>query len=374
MGQRILLVDDEPRNLAVLKRHLGPQGYDLSCASDGYEALKVFETSAPDLVLLDYVMPGLDGLDVLAHIRASVCGAHTPVVLVTAYPDREHRLRGAAAGADDFLEKPIDDAILTARVKNLLSLKNSLDALHASRDELAQRNAALHEAQREHRELMSFIVHDLKAPLAVIHFAIEWLSENVPDQRGEIAEAMKDAAAASTRLNTMTFDLLAVSQLEQPTLQLQCERIDLGTFLPDVAHSYHRRAHDNDVSVETPALAGDLCVSADRALLRRVTENILENAFRHTPRGGPVALVARRGEGVEIVISNDGPPIPPGDRARIFEKFQRGTNEARRRGNAGLGLYFCKRAVEAHGGAIAVVQTSEWPTSFLIRLPAGAIL
>ena len=119
-------------------------------------------------------------------------------------------------------------------------------------------------------------------------------------------------------------------------------------------------------------------MQADRTLLQRVLENILDNAFRHTPRHGRIAITARPRRGVEIVVSNDGPPIPLLERRRIFEKFQApggqeevgvGAGLGARAGNAGLGLYFCKRAIEAHGGAIDVVETLDWPTSFLINLP-----
>ena len=108
---------------------------------------------------------------------------------------------------------------------------------------------------------------------------------------------------------------------------------------------------------------------ADPALLQRVLENIVENAFRYTPPDGHIALSAHAAGRVEIAVSNDGPTIPVGDRVRIFNKFARGESEPPRSGSAGLGLYFCKRVVEAHGGAITVVESDRWPTSFKISLP-----
>jgi two-component system sensor histidine kinase KdpD len=110
-------------------------------------------------------------------------------------------------------------------------------------------------------------------------------------------------------------------------------------------------------------------VHADPALLQRVLENIVENAFRYTPPDGHIALSAHAAGRVEIAVSNDGPTIPVGDRVRIFNKFARGESEPPRSGSAGLGLYFCKRVVEAHGGAIIVVESDRWPTSFKISLP-----
>lgn len=369
MRRRILLVDDQPANLKVLEASLARLGHELIRAADGQSAIASFEASAPDLVLLDFVMPGLDGLDVLAHIRASKERAHTPVVLITAHSNREHRLRGLEAGADDFLEKPIDRAILVARVNMLLALKDSRDALQASRDELQRRHSALEDAQREHRELMEFIVHDLKNPLHVVHSALEWMQTQPAASSGELAEVITDASSASARLRTMIGNLLTISRMEQSTFLLEREAISLTKLIRSIIQSYGPRAEKGEIEILSPS-DDNLVVTADRTILRRVLENILDNAFRYTPRRGRIAVATRPRNGVEITIANDGPPVSVEDRTRIFEKFKRGKDATDVEGSAGLGLYFCKRALEAHGGAIGVSQTPEWPTCFLIQLPA----
>src|SRR5689334_611430 len=114
---RLLLVDDEPANLRLLRALLAAGGYELTQAADGMSALNAFETDRPDLVLLDLRLPDIDGLEVLRRMRA--IDSHVPVVMVTAHSDREHRLRAVEAGADEFLEKPIDKPILLARVRTL---------------------------------------------------------------------------------------------------------------------------------------------------------------------------------------------------------------------------------------------------------------
>src|ERR1041384_5000119 len=171
---RLLLVDDEPANLAALAAFLESPEHDIVTAPNGFEALKAFEESAPDLVMLDLMMPGFDGISVLRRIRQHPKRAETPVILLTAHSDREHRLRGLEAGADDFLEKPIDGSLLLARTTTLLRLQESSKQLEAARDELAARNASLERAQREQQELNEFIVHDLKGPLTGIVANTEW--------------------------------------------------------------------------------------------------------------------------------------------------------------------------------------------------------
>jgi signal transduction histidine kinase len=299
-----------------------------------------------------------------------------PVVLVTALPDREHRLRGFKAGADEFLDKPIDSPMLLARVRTLLALKQSRDELQASRDELQvsrdeleRRHNALRDAQREERELTEFIVHDLKNPLSVVCAGLGWARDQLLPTQVDVAETIRDAYDAAGRLNAMIGDLLVISRMEQSTFPLQREAVSVPQLLGSVVRSHLRRAGEKGITLAPPPPGGDLDVQADRPLLRRVLENILDNAFRYTPPRGHIAVEARPHDGVEIVVSNDGPPIPLPERQRIFEKFRRGRGERATSGNAGIGLYFCKRAIEAHGGAIDVVETRDWPTSFLISLP-----
>jgi signal transduction histidine kinase len=263
-------------------------------------------------------------------------------------------------------------------------LRWSPDAELPSRDELLRHHAALLDAQREHRELTELIVHDLKAPLSALRAGLDWVREHLPPRQDELAEAIADADSAARRLGAMIGDLLAVSRLDQGDLPLRRQPISLRTLFDLIAHTYARRAADKGIALTSDfnTASGDddaqvevqVEVQADPTLLERVMENLVENALRHTRRNGQIRLSATRRTGsrsrpVEIAVSNDGPPIPPPERARIFHKFARGQAEGAVAGSAGLGLYFCKRAVEAHGGAIAVVETPDWPTSFRISLP-----
>ncbi|HET6146798.1 MAG TPA: HAMP domain-containing sensor histidine kinase [Polyangia bacterium] len=256
----------------------------------------------------------------------------------------------------------------------------SPDTARASRDELLCHHAALLDAQREHRELTELIVHDLKAPLSALRAGLDWVRGHLPPEQDELVEAIADADAAARRLGAMIGDLLSVSRLDQSDLPLRRQSVSLRSLFDLIAHTYTRRAGEKGIALRShlPPDAGDgdaqVQVHADPTLLQRVMENLVENALRYTRPNGQIQLSAARhpesrDRPVEIAVSNDGPPIPPPERARIFHKFARGSSEGAVDGSAGLGLYFCKRAVEAHGGAIAVVETPDWPTSFRITLP-----
>jgi signal transduction histidine kinase len=267
-------------------------------------------------------------------------------------------------------------------------LRWSPEVEQPSRDELLRHNTALLDAQREHRELTELIVHDLKAPLSALRAGLDWVRGQLPPEQSELGEAIADADAAARRLGAMIGDLLAISRLDQGDLPLRRQPVSLRSLFDLIAHTYTRRAAEKGVALTSDftdvASAGNAPVQvevhADPTLLQRVIENLVENALRYTRRNGQIQLSAvRRPEArtraVEIAVSNDGPPIPAPERARIFHKFARGENGQAgdagetAAGSAGLGLYFCKRAIEAHGGSIAVVETADWPTSFRISLP-----
>jgi signal transduction histidine kinase len=259
---------------------------------------------------------------------------------------------------------------LASLEEELLAIKECRDALQASNDDLERRNAALEDAMRQHAELTAFALHDLKSPLAVVYMTLGWLSRNLSTLDTRATEYLADAMRGATRLRSMVSDLLVISRLDQPSFVVHREPFDVGPLLNSVLKSFRGRAEEAEIHLTSPAEGAELLIDADRAILQRVFENILDNALRYTPRGGRIAVGARRSAGIEIVFSNDGPPIRPADRLSIFERYNRCGTGAGEHGNAGLGLTFCKRAIEAHGGHIAVIETHEWPTSFLIVLPA----
>jgi signal transduction histidine kinase len=361
-AMRLLLVDDDPRQVAVLRAHLGPLDHTLLTASGGAEALLLLEGEAVDLVLLDLRMPGIDGIDVLHHIRARPELARLPVVLITSLHERGARLRGIEAGADDFVEKPPDGPILRARVTNLLRLKQL-------GDDLERRNEDLRRLEALRKELSDLVVHDLKAPVAGAALNIEVAMEILGLEEGPACQALKDALAGVHRIQSMTEEILLLARLEEAQMPIHPVRSRLRDVVEDAVRSLgcvaERRGTRLDVAVD-----GDLSASADPDLIRRVVENLLDNAMRHAPRGGRIAIQGTQGDFVSISFANTGNPIPVGDRSRIFEKFAQSSGSVARGANVGLGLHFCHVVARAHGGSIRVDETPEWPVVFTLSLPA----
>jgi two-component system sensor histidine kinase/response regulator len=372
MSKRVLVIGDEPREFAALAAALAPlgRGFEPVCAVSIHAALAHLEQEVPDIVILDAESADVGGLRTLAHLRSHPVGLRIPIVVVTASKEREEHLANLEAGAADVLTKPIDAPIFRARLRALLSLHAATDTLRRTNDELQTRNEALERLQQEQRDLVAFIVHDLKTPLAVVWSNVDFAQEQIRASPVPLRDALHEAARATRRLRSMIDDLLTMSRLEDSEFPVRLESISVPDLLLEVVREYTQIADDKHVELLPPSEARGR-VRADRTLLQRVLENILDNSLRHTPAHGRVALDACVEHDVVIAVSNSGPSIPAAERGRIFEKFARLDKHAVVRGHAGLGLYFCKRAVEALGGNIEVTETPEWPTSFVMHLPAA---
>jgi signal transduction histidine kinase len=358
----LLLADDQPHELDALTAILATEGHVCSRARDGAEALKRFAADKPDLVILDVVMPGMDGIRATRKLKQQSAGAYTPVLLVTGLDDVEDRLAGFDAGADDFLTKPVEDWELRARVRTFL--------------QIAAQQRATEEALRQVRELQSFrdelvelLVHDLKNPLACLSSNLGFVESRLGAD-SEAREAVADCRDSTARLLRMVTVLLDINRLEERRLTPQLRVEDARALLDAAAR---RRAHEAgfrgsrlDVAAPTGVL-----VHVDPDLLGRVLDNLLDNALRYTPRGGVIRLAVRPGPlGVRITVANTGAPIAPRDRERVFTKYERLGKTGPRAANRGLGLYFCRLAVEAHGGRITVDDDPAFDgTRFLIDLP-----
>ncbi|MDB4969446.1 MAG: hypothetical protein JWN44_5135 [Myxococcales bacterium] len=358
----ILIVDDEAVNRELLHAYLDGADHTLYDAASGEAALALAENIRPDLVLLDIMMPGLDGFETARRLKASLGDDRVPIVLVTALSDHESRLRGLRSGADEFLTKPVDRHELLVRIGNLLSLR-------AHQVALVRRNVELVELQRFRTEMSAMVVHDLKNPLAVILANLEYVLDG--GDTAENREALLDSRAAGQRMVRLLANLADLSRIEVGQLSLRRTRMHIEEIVNPLvrqrAHIAEARAIQLDSSIDTD----DVHIFADPELISRVVENVFDNALRHTPAGGRIAVGGRVATGaVTLTIGNTGTAIPQQARDRIFEKYGQADGEVGRM-NLGLGLYFCRLAAEAHGGRMWVGETLELPTVFGLELPAA---
>lgn len=360
----LLVVDDEPINVELLCDLLDAMGYRVTGATGGEAALQAVRREPPDLILLDVMMPGMNGYEVCRLLRRDPRSAKIPVVFVTALSDTEDKLKAIEAGGDDFLTKPFNRPILLARIRSLLRLK-------AAGDELERSYRKLQELERLKDDLMKMIVHDLKSPLTAMLATLEMA---VDGDLGPLSETQRrlldDAQHRGSDVLQLMNDLLELAQLEESRLSLQPEELHTGELLREVAADWSVRTDLEGATLEM----GPVCecsLRADPQLLRRIFGNLIGNAFRHAGEGVQVRLSATPspgGEGVRFSVCDNGVGIPPAYHELIFRKF--GSVRLGERSNlSGLGLTFCKLAVEAHGGRIWVQSREGEGTAFHFVLP-----
>jgi two-component system, sensor histidine kinase and response regulator len=366
---KILVVDDNAENRALARATLEDEGYDVLLAATGEAGIRLFEEQRPDCLLLDVRMPGTDGFAVCARVRALPGGEHTPVVFLTALRDVETFDRALKAGGDDFLTKPVRPAELVIRVRAALKLRRMSAELAEHYALVRQQRDDLMRLTLQKERLTSFVVHDLKSPVNTLDLYAQLLLEDrtLPERARASVQHIRDEARSLLRL---VLNLLDISRSEEGQLAPTLARVDLAALLTEIRDAFLMRARSAGLGLGVEASAS--AVSADEDLLRRVLENLVDNAIRHCPEGSAIQLSSLERDGaIEIRVADGGPGIEPGAREKVFERFVQLEQEPtlKRRGGRGLGLAFCKLAVEAHGGRIWV-EDGRPGAVFCLRLPA----
>jgi signal transduction histidine kinase len=359
---RILVVDDDEINRQGMRFLLELDGHEVAEAEDGSKALAVLAEFSPDVVLSDVKMPEMDGFELCSRIKRSSETNHIPVLLLTGLRDRASRLQGIEAGASDFLTKPPDEEELKLRVRNALSAKQLFDELQDQYDRLRK-------LERMRDSLTHMIVHDLRSPAAAAQGYLEIFQDSGGSARNDrLAACIPKASACIKRLLNMVGTVLDVSRLESRQMELHPASADMGELVGSAVELAGSRPKDIRITRQLPESAPQVVVDAE--VIQRVVTNLVSNAVKFTPAGGEVTVrVQPAGEGVRLEVQDTGPGIAPEYHEKIFQKF--GQVEERSQGrlpSTGLGLTFCKLAVEAHGGRIGVESSPGEGSTFWVEL------
>jgi two-component system, sensor histidine kinase and response regulator len=355
----VLVVDDEPKNVQLLVDLLETKNYQVWTAADGEQGLRLAREKLPDVVLLDVMMPRLNGLEVCRQLKSEQKTAMIPVLLVTALDARQDRIAGISAGANDFITKPIDQADLVLRVRNAAGLKR----LH---EQVARQLKHLQELEAARDTLTHMIVHDLRSPLTGLQGYLD-LMGLAADGNKEIAEYAADAQKVVTRLTGMISQVLDVSRLESGQMPLARADTDLVALLPSAVATLGPPPAGIKLNWNLPLQPVKLVCDPD--LISRVVANLVGNAYKFTPSNGQVRLeLTEDTDRIRITVSDTGPGIPAEFRDKVFEKFGQAPLQVAGVRSSGLGLTFCKLAIEAHGGRIGLEAAESGGARFWIEL------
>ncbi|MBW4521359.1 MAG: hybrid sensor histidine kinase/response regulator [Scytolyngbya sp. HA4215-MV1] len=351
----VLVVDDEPDNFDVIETLLHDTGYVLNYASSGQKAFDRLETFQPDVILLDVMMPDLNGIEVCRQLKNNPRWKVIPVIIVTSLSSKEDLAQCMAAGADDFVSKPVNGLELRARVHSMLRIKQQYDDLQI--------------LLQAREDMVGMMVHDLRNPLTSVLLATDMLrSPNLTtEQRINKIEQLE---IAGLQLRSLIDSLLLMAKLESGKMVLNRTDVDIFTVCSAAIAGFEAIAAQKSLKlIQTlPEKGGSL--SVDATVFRRVIDNLLSNAVKFSPRNGKITLQAEylSTGGAKIQVADCGPGIKPDLKQCIFEKYEIGTL-VQDASQIGLGLAFCKMAIEAHDGKIFVEDNEPKGTIFTILIP-----
>ena len=368
-----LVVDDDAVMRMLARAALEGAGWRVEEAENGHEALAAFQRLTPEVILLDVMMPGMDGFTACATLRKLPGGEHVPVLIMTGLDDYQSTTQAYDAGATDFLTKPLNGLLLTHRVRYIVRSSRILQELRTSQASLAQARDAALEGTRLKSEFLATMSHEIRTPMNAVLGMTEWLldTELTPEQH-DCANTIRTSGDA---LLSIINDILDFSKMDSGKLQLEETDFEVKQLLTDVVGSFQERASSKGLALSslTETLV-PASLRGDAARLRQILSHLLYNAVKFTERGTIAVHVDMeetsagknqtdmdltpslpQGVRVRFSISDTGIGIASDACTKIFQPFMQadGTN-TRTYGGTGMGLAICQRLVELMGGSLAV--------------------
>jgi CheY-like chemotaxis protein len=368
----ILIVDDEPNNFDVIETLLSVQGYQLYYASNGQEALSILGTVNPDLILLDVMMPGLNGIDVCKKIKADLQWKIVPIIMVTALSSKEDLALCLEAGADDFISKPVNRLELCARVKSMLRIKQQHDTIQHFSD--LQRNT-INVLGRNLQELTGNLVlslsQELNTPVNGISSIIELLKVNIKNMDTVEVQLLLDLADQSAhRLEDVTNRFLLYLELELASLQPQSKPIE-ETYLPVATIQARLKSQAAKVNRKDDLVFDlqEIGVRLSKRYFLVILQELVDNALKFSQTGTKITIQSQVINGMlEISVHDQGRGMTKQQIAKVgaFMQFERPNQE---QSGTGLGLAIIKKIVEGAKGKLTITSIYEKETTVNVSVP-----
>lgn len=357
---RILIVDDDQATCDTLEGLLFSEGYEVLIVNGGSDALRQVRAFKPDTILLDVIMEDMDGFEVCHKIKTEKKTRHIPIILVTGLDSKEDLSQGLDAGADDFVQKPVNGLELRARVRSMLRIKRQFDELE--------------ELLHLREDLSNMIMHDMKNPLAAIMMSTQLLQlkHNIPSDLKYIDTILTQ----SRRLESLMNDILVLAKMKAGKLVLNKISVDVNEFLKKVESQHLTIGESRSIKFVIELLEKPVEILIDINLFLRVMDNLISNAFKFSPNDSTITLKLENIESdagsefnhVRIKVMDEGHGIPEEHRNDVFDKFKVVAMKREGIPQFGLGLAFCKMVVEAHKGRISVESNVPTGSIFTVEL------
>ncbi len=368
----ILIVDDLPENLQVLTGHLKAEGYEVLAANSGPRALALVQNKKPDLILLDIMMPGMDGYEVCRELKKDAHSGDIPVIFITARTETDDVLEGFKLGAVDYVTKPFKSAELIARVRTHLELKSSRDLFAAYNRQLERISRHLRRLNEDKNRFLSIVSHDIRGAFGNVVSVSRMLTDETEVNGAEASQLLADIGIEAEHMIALAENLLNIDAIERREIRLASERVESRPLLDFAEQAHQLAARSKNL---TFAVSGDhTAIRGDLTACRQIFTNLVSNAVTFSPEGGAVFLEARKASEnmVEISVRDEGPGISEEDQKKLFKPFTRlSSKTASLEHSVGLGLSIVKLMAEGMGGTARCESTPGQGATFLVTLPAA---
>ena len=353
----ILIVDDIAKNIQVIGSVLRNEGYKMEFATDGKKALSWTEKKDFDLILLDIMMPGMDGFEVCKQLKKDAGRKDIPIIFLTAKTDTENIVKGFELGAVDYITKPFNSAELIARVKTHIKQKyaeQQLRELNATKD-----------------KFFSIIAHDLKSPFnSLIGFSKILYKNSHELNNGEKAKYTKMIYKTSEQTYNLLENLLLWSRSQIGRIKCSPQTTNLNDIITENIDLHINIAKSKNIKLNN-YISNDISVYVDKEMISTTIRNLISNALKFTKTGGEVNISTMSKNGfVEVIIADNGVGIAKEDISKLFKiDVSYSTMGTAKEKGTGLGLILCKDFVNQNGGEISIESELGKGTKFIFTLP-----
>ncbi len=364
---KILIVDDVKANVMLLKALVKKNDFQIIEAFDGKQALEMFEAHKPDLILLDIMMPILDGYQVLEKIRTGSINTDVSVILITALDNKEEVVKGFSAGANDYISKPFNNKELEARIRHQISLI-------AAKQEIDQKTKDLISAIKNRDKLYSVIAHDLRSPLSSVKMILNLLVSELKNCgiSNDLYELLDESNRTTENLFILLDNLLKWTKNQIGKLHLSIQKIDIIGIIHGLIDLYSLMTQGKNIEINVISISKSIEIYSDTDIFKTIIRNLLSNAIKFSYSGSKIYIsIDEKNDSVEICVEDFGCGISPERQALILADKEigytsYGTNNEE---GSGLGLNLCKEFTEKLGGKIWFESELNKGSKFYISLP-----
>ncbi len=361
----VLVVEDSHDTLRLAKRIFEKGGMRCHGVECGEHALEWLASNCPDLICSDLDMPGIGGIELCRAVRSSAATKEVPFIILTALSGVDPIGEAFAAGANDYVSKPLRPVELVSRARRHI-------AEGRQRRQAFQRIQTLDCLNETKNRFLGVASHDLRNPLVSIRGISQYLqSERFGPLNDSQQEMIAAVAEASGYMLTLVEDLLDISKIEADHMDLKLEPRGVGDLIRQAALLHQAAADRKRISITADDQSGDALASLDRKLITRVIDNLVSNAIKFSAPDTRVTIAGRATDSaVSVSVDDEGPGIPPQEFDRLFKEFSRTSNlPTGGESSSGIGLYVVKRIAQRHSAEIAAENRPQGGARFTLTLP-----